>query len=217
MSLETLRISQDIPPKTVEASYNFPLDGGGRHLITDLIHTIDAKVMVEIGCFLGGSTRMWLESSPALIVVGIDTWEGEWHKLIEEYLTNSLFKRCFRFIEDTDAFITSVKTHGNLPSTLSNLKDFGDRFIPIVGRSPESLKLLRDHKIDPDIVYIDADKKAEDLYAVHELFPNAAICGDDWSWHEEEGFPMRRIVQRFAEEKGYQIEASWATWVIIKN
>jgi hypothetical protein len=68
--------------------------------------------------------------------------------------------------------------------------------------------------VEPDIVYIDAGKLKADLDAAYRLFPNAFLCGDDWAWGEEQGYPMQKAVKEFVAEHGYRVEAERQTWVI---
>ena len=50
------------------------MDYGGRDLIKHLIATRKPRVILEIGAFVGGSVRQWLEVSPDVTVVAIDPW-----------------------------------------------------------------------------------------------------------------------------------------------
>lgn len=76
-------------------SFHFPVDGGGRDLVRNLIREKSLRLMVEIGCFLCGSTRQWLEASPELKVIGIDPWEGQWHLTLERYNGSPSFEPSF--------------------------------------------------------------------------------------------------------------------------
>ena len=57
-------------------SWYFALDGGGRDLIVDVIQAQRPEIMLEIGCYLCGSTRQWLDADPDLKVIGVDPWDG---------------------------------------------------------------------------------------------------------------------------------------------
>ena len=94
------------------------------------------------------------------------------------------------------------------------VKEFKDRFVPFKGYSPLALQELHEMGVKLDIIYIDAMKIEDDLVAANKLFPNAVLCGDDWTWGEDEGFPMRKAVTNFANNNGYRIKAKRATSIL---
>ena len=65
---------------------------------------------------------------------------------------------------------------------LVNLWDHRQRVIPLRGRSPEKLYELAQLGVAPDLVYLDSDKSGVELEVCHELFPDAILCGDDWTY-----------------------------------
>src|SRR5271165_1201220 len=57
------------------------LDGnghGGREIVLDIIREKNISLMVEVGCFLCGSTLQWLRAADKLTVIGVDPWDGSW-------------------------------------------------------------------------------------------------------------------------------------------
>ena len=216
MSLEDLRHAQPWPDIEDVPSYRFSLDGGGRRHVVDLIKRTNPKVMVEVGCFLGGSVLTWLEASPDLTVIGIDPWAGNWDAHMERWLANPRVASLFKSIENIDTFRADLRQYGPYRSALANLRDYRDRFIPIQGLSPAALHVIADHGVAPDIVYIDAGKISADLDAAYRLFPKAHLCGDDWGWGAEEGYPMRKVVEGFAAQHGHSIVAELQTWVLVE-
>jgi hypothetical protein len=54
----------------------WPLDGGGRELITRCIPQDAPFLILEIGSFLGSSAQKWLNSSPRVFVIAVDPWGG---------------------------------------------------------------------------------------------------------------------------------------------
>jgi hypothetical protein len=77
--LETLRMMNpwpDIRGLAGQPSYVWSLDGGGRHLIVDLIRERQPKVFLEVGVFVGGSSLQWLQNSPVdMTLLAADTWD----------------------------------------------------------------------------------------------------------------------------------------------
>ena len=199
-------------PDELEPFY-FALDAGGRHLVTDAIRERNLTLMVEVGCFLCGSTRQWLESSPSLTVIGVDPWDDNWGRNIRKKLAAN--HGSVRTLRDPIATAESVEKYGNYRAALNNVAEWRDRFIPVRRRSPEALFYLKQRNIRPQMIYLDAYKEEEDLLVAHELFPDAILCGDDWDWLDENGEPaMQHNVQRFAADYGFNITAEAATWVL---
>jgi hypothetical protein len=65
------------------------------------------------------------------------------------------------------------------------------------------------------LIYIDAFKSDEDLSVAAELFPSAILCGDDWTWRDEDGrLRMRGHVQQFAAAHQREIAADGATLLL---
>jgi hypothetical protein len=216
MSLEKLDATQTRPNIDGISPYRYTLDGGGRHAVQKLIDELDAKLLLEVGVYLGGSCYEWLGHSDALHVIGIDTWSDAYNARSDLTRYREINTSCFRHIDDIDAFIESTVEHGFYASALANLSVFGDRFHPYRGHAPEALYEIRDLGVEPDIVYLDSAKDRINLNAAYECFPNAQLCGDDWTWGATLGHPMQEAVNGFAEENGFKVRASGATWVLDK-
>jgi len=125
----------------------------------------NAKLIIEVGSWLGLSARFWLENSDAHVIC-IDTWEGSpEHHTIEE-AKNKLPTLYETFIV--------------------NQWEWRDRVTPIKMWSTEALKLLSNYELKPDFVYIDANHEFNDVYldivSARSAFPDALIGGDDWNF-----------------------------------
>lgn len=125
-----------------------------------------ASVVLEIGSWLGSSTRAWLDRAPNSTVVAVDTWEGS----KDHFKTADCYER--------------------LPTLyaqfLYNCWEYRDRLIPVRRMSKEALPELAEVGLDPDFIWVDGSHEPEDIlfdftYS-REHFPNASICGDDWDW-----------------------------------
>lgn len=62
-----------------------------------------------------------------------------------------------------------------------------------------------------DLVYVDASHDEASVYAdLNAYFPlvkgHGVICGDDWGWGSQLGFPVSTAVHRFAIENNLRIE-----------
>src|SRR4029450_1612329 len=62
----------------------------------------------------------------------------------------------------------------------TNLWEYRDRLIPVRASSPDGLYMLARFGIQPDVIYLDADKSGRELEICHRLFPKAILTGDDW-------------------------------------
>ncbi len=215
--LAALKKEFPVPATHGVSPYRFSLDGGGRDLIQDALVSSDVRIFVELGCFLCGSVEQWLAHKSDLTVIGIDPWVGRWHEILERYLPNPTFNNCFKFIPDRLAFVESVRTHGPFLSAMANMQPYADRFVPIKGKSPELLYLLKEKGLQPDFVYFDNDKGLVDLDVALELFPHAQLGGDDWTWGKDQGYPTQLAVKAFCERTGFSYEARKATWIIRKS
>jgi hypothetical protein len=181
------------------------LDGGGRKLIINRIRQNEPFLIIEIGVFLGGSVKQWLETSDNVYVIAIDPWEGEWWaNYARKNGRNALAEQ---FSRESGPYLTF----------LSSLWEFKDRLFPVRGASPGKLYELAELSIKPDMVYFDSNKTGEDIEVAHQLFPDAILAGDDWTWGREEGYPIRAPVKAFANKDNYRVVSDRATWVLVQG
>lgn len=190
---------------------------GGREIILRQIHDRDIRVMVEVGCFLGGSARHWLTAKADLTLIGVDPWGGNWGDYIEGMLTSPNMSRHVEHMTDAEVMriVDLLRSHGNYAVALNNLRPWRDRFYPVRRFSPEALHYLSRRKIPVEMIYIDAFKHRVDLDSAYALFPQAVLSGDDWLWPDEAGrFVMQEVVKAFAAEHGFEIEHKRQSWVL---
>ncbi|MBP0447010.1 methyltransferase domain-containing protein [Roseomonas sp. SSH11] len=201
--------------------FHLALDGngrGGRELVTDIIKQREVSLMVEIGCFLGGSTLQWLRSSEKLTVIGVDPWDDNWAAYIERIAQDPVQSRSLWHLGDEKiaSIVADIRRHGSFCVAMNNLRLYKQRFYPVRRRSPEALHYLHARGIVPELIYIDAGKHREDLDAAFDLFPDSILCGDDWLWPDATGvLRMQEHVKAFAAEKGFTIQANRQTWLLL--
>ena len=97
---------------------------------------------------------------------------------------------------------------------LRNVQPFAARVVPVRATSPSVLDELAALGLQPDLVFIDAAKLTGDLVTASELWPEAILTGDDWSFSRDTTRPMREIVTRFAERRQLAVMRKSETWVI---
>lgn len=196
-----------------QRSYVWSLDGGGRHLIVDLIREYRPKVFLEVGVFLGGSALRWLQNSPDnMTLIAADVWD--------QYTENWVFQMAREpasWIVDMEpvmALQAPLKEYGIYKVALHNLRDFRDRVIPLRMRVAMLYGYVRTF-IEPEIIYIDANKERQDYVLAHETFPRSILCGDDWEWQDAKGeYAVRPFVHEVAEARNCDVVAERATWVL---
>src|SRR5690606_38462112 len=102
--------------------------------------------------------------------------------------------------------------------------DHRDRLALVRELSPTGPKLVHDVGVPVDVVYIDGDHRYDavirDLNVADALFPDALLCGDDWSMRSDrekyEGMvlPVRKAVHSWAAFNYVHVETSKNTWMI---
>lgn len=195
-------------------AWDYTLGGGGRELVDGVIERSSAKLMLEIGCFLCASSRRWLSNHPSLKLIGVDPWDDDLIRQVGRYIGRPNLTRKYPERATQMRMLADVTNNGPFRTALANMTDFKGRFIPFRGRSPDALYALKEAGIEPDVIYIDCDKKPDELEVSHALWPRAHITGDDWHWSRTKGYPMRQVVNGFAEKHGFTVEANWATWIL---
>ncbi|WP_262690685.1 hypothetical protein [Kordiimonas aestuarii] len=202
-------------PETIGLkAWDYTLGGGGRQLIDVIIRERKPAFMLEIGCFLCASTKRWLSLDSRIKVIGVDPWDDGLIEQCRRYVGRPALTRAYPDREVQEQFAADIETQGPFPTALANLHGFEGRFVPVRGLSPDALYMLKETGFIPDLIYIDANKQAVDLEVCYELWPDAQITGDDWHWGRTKGFPMRQIIEDFAEKHGFRIESDHATWVL---
>jgi hypothetical protein len=218
IGLEALRCANpwpDISGLEGQPSYMWSLDGGGRHLVTDLIKEVRPKTFLEIGTFLGGSALQWLESAPDFTLIVVDAWSKKVADM--EKFTQRQIDHPPAWVQDIDLLrrlVQPLAEHGIFKVAMHNLRRYRARVIPIVMTTKKAYAYVSEF-IEPDIIYIDANKEKQDYHLAHETFPATRICGDDWYWEDARGeFTVRRYVNEVASLRNCHVVAEGATWVL---
>lgn len=141
---------------------------------------VKTECVIEIGSWLGKSTRFILEHAPRATVYAIDTWEGS-----PEHHDKPQWREKLATLYD---------------SFLSNCWQYRARLVPLRVKSQFGLDVLASHGVAPDVVFIDGahdfDSVLGDVALAYSLFPNARICGDDFE-HGGVGRAVRRVCSTY--------------------
>ena len=168
-----------------------PFDGQGWFhnavALGALIDEIQPKVVIEVGSWLGQSTR-WIANQCLVYhsnlrdvrVLAVDTWRGSPQESVhmQDPRLPTLFQR---FLSNT--------IHAGLQ----------DVIVPIRMESTEASQAL---KVEADLIYIDAAHDEDSVYDdimnwFCKLKPGGVMCGDDITWPSVE-----RAVRRAAADTG---------------
>lgn len=150
---------------------DLPFDGQGwcmQHSLDlfDKYLNPQTAVVVELGAWLGLSTRHILSRAKNAQVFTIDTWKGSAeHREMPE-------------IKDRLPIL--------FDQFCRNCWEFRDRLHIIEGTTRDALFfLLTELEVRPNFFYVDASHATKDVYddiAQCRLFGDAVIVGDDWTW-----------------------------------
>lgn len=183
------------------------LDFGGRDLIIGALADRPLRLVLEIGVFLGGSVRQWLQAADDVLVVAVDPWSDLSHRppygsFAERH---PLGRR-----HAAQLFVPN----GLYDSFVSSMWDVRERIVPVRGKAKDVLPTLHALGLRPDLIYIDGDKTGDELPLCERLFPSALIGGDDWMWQDGSTFPIRRPAIELARRQGRMLKHIDNTWLI---
>ena len=155
----------------------------------------DVAVIVELGSWLGKSTKFFLKNYPQAIVIAVDHWKGS-----KEH---------------------QIRFKGILPTLydkfLANCWIFKDRLIPLRASTLAGLEEIQRYAVAPNFIYVDAGHSfrevVDDITKSITLFPNAIIGGDDWLWGKEH--PVQKAVKHCAREFKKGIKQSNNNWLYV--
>ncbi len=152
-----------------------------------LLKSRKAKVVIELGAWLGLSTRHIATTLPEDgIVYAVDHWLGN-----PQSQNNPIIPILY------EQFLSNV-IHANLTH----------KIVPIRMTTLDAVKFFESKGIIPDVVYVDAAHDEESVYSdLTAYFPlvkgHGILCGDDWGYGHE--LPVQKAVKRFAEENNLKI------------
>lgn len=161
-----------------------------------LIRKNNIDTVIEVGCWLGASTRHIASCLPSWgKVYAVDSWSGS------------------RIRQEMDLPKDSSIVYQQF---LSNVIHAGltGKIIPIIMDGSRAAKTLA---VTPGLVYIDSSRDSESIYNdLRAWYPfvqgRGILCGDDWKW---EGTQL--AVQRFAKENQLKIFASQDFWHLVEQ
>lgn len=198
-------------PLLASDAFDLSLDGGGRELMKAVLTPGQSMTMVEIGAFLGGSALRWLRENPSLTLVCVDPWPDSLDKYVAGLVDVSWAAEYGR--ENLKNYAKLISRHGTLKVVQNNLWEYRDRVILIQRRLQDAVGDLTG--LDPDVIYLDAQKERAEFQTLDHLFPDAVFTGDDWSWKDKDGDrPVPRYAHEVAIRRKGHVYGHLATFVI---
>ncbi len=157
--------------------------GNAKH-IEALVREHSVQTIIEVGCWMGTSTRHMATLLPeGGKVYAVDHWLGS-----EDIFPLQCYKKRKGILYQQ--FLSNV-IHAELT----------DKIVPV---RMESLEAARALDVQPDLIYVDAAHDMESVYKdLKAWYPkvkgHGVLCGDDWRWGK--GLPVKKAVLKFAKEK----------------
>jgi len=195
--------------------FAWSLDGGGRHLIHSIIESRPNGTLLEIGSFMGGSALQFLRVSQYLRLVLCDPWTYHLTLYVNDLLHKKWAQEAYGLIS-LHHYAQLMNQYEPFLLAQNNLYEFRDRCVLIKQPVPRAYWTCVVAGLNPDIVYIDAMKQRHEFWDAHHAFPDAILCGDDWSWRRQRSDrkPVRDYVQEIAAERKATVYADRMTFVI---
>jgi Methyltransferase domain len=171
------------------------LEEGGRQLLAEALPA-DARLVVELGAWLGLTTRFLAEQAPGAVVVAIDHWQGS-----SEHQSRPEWRSMLPALYET---------------FLALCWPYRERIIPLRMTTLMGLQTLADYGLRPDLIYVDAEHTYEAVFSeltlAKRLFPRASLLGDDYP-HP----PVRGAVDEFAALHGLAVATRGNAWRLLNQ
>ncbi|NGX31278.1 MAG: hypothetical protein K940chlam8_00644 [Chlamydiae bacterium] len=178
--------AQQDMPEPYRSINVLPFDGHGwfasanQRNLQRFIATKDPKVIVELGSWLGTSTRFMAKLiADDAVVYAVDHWLGN-------IQIDHQPQHAKKYPELFQLFLSNV-IHENLTH----------KIVPVRMKTSEAAKALN---VKADLIYIDAAHEEESVFTdIMDWFPklkeDGIMCGDDWTWDS-----VRKAVFRANEQ-----------------
>ena len=169
---------------------------GAQEVLSSEVNT-KTRLIVELGTWLGMSTRYIADRAPNATVITIDHFKGspehqrrpEWRAMLP-----------------------------TLREVFQSLSwSYRDRIVSLGMTTAEALEAIASYDLEPDLVFFDAahDREAvlADLRQCRQLFPRTTMVGDDY---DDTG--VREAVCEFASEIGLDVSVvgrGWKAWKFV--
>jgi hypothetical protein len=171
--------------------------GAGSDVMLSRSLSPKTKLVVELGAWLGLSTRFIADAAPRATVISVDHWQGS-----PEHQTQERFSALLPRLYETFQ---------------SRCWKYRDRVVPLRMSSLDGLRKVAESGLEPDFIYVDAEHTYEavsaELKLARELFPHTLLGGDDYDWQG-----VRQAVDEFAERHALVVDRMGARgWRLLEG
>jgi hypothetical protein len=167
---------------------------GTQWLLADSVSR-STRLIVEVGSWIGRSSRYLANLAPRANVIAVDHWQGTPEHQADPELAPAIPRLYETF--------------------LSECWDYRSQIIPVRTDSIEGLRRIADAGLQPDLVYLDGDHSFDgvvaDVRLVLDLFSRAVIVGNEWNRET-----VRAAVQTAVRERGLSCAWHGNGWKITK-
>jgi hypothetical protein len=182
-------------PTAIAEKVNHFTQSGTLQLLEEAIDELQPKLIVEVGAWLGGTTR-WLLTRTPHNVISIDTWLGS----SEHQLGTAWAMRQPHHAPLLDQLFETFLAH---------CWDVRERLIPLRTTSLDGLWQIAHAGLSPELVLLDGAHDeisvGDELELAHELFPTARLIIDDYNRGSSWLRGLVRAVDQFALSHGLTI------------
>ena len=159
----------------------------------------EPKVILELGAWYGKSTQFMLDGCQTARVYSVDIWDDElW------------------WIQEDRQLKAMVTEHPVYETFLANFWMYRDRLYPMKMHSLDAIPLLSSYGVPVDCVYLDSghfyEETKQEVAAVKKHFPNAFVCGDDYSRDD-----CRKALNEISCELGMSLLIIRNAWILIDD
>lgn len=160
-------------------------------------------IVLEIGAWTGKTSLHIVSTCSRKRLVAVDIWT-------ESAPALGNFWPQWR----ADGMMNAADTPKSL--FLANLWDHQDRVVPIQADSVAGMLAVLACGVAPDLVYVDADHGENAVYrdvtTAIEAFPDALICGHDFTNNDGSEGPVSRAVRHCAAERNLRVDHIEKVW-----
>lgn len=176
-------------------------------VVMSTLMSTETSCVLELGSWLGKSTRFIAQRAPNAYIFAVDLWDNE-HIRADPHYTDHGGESAFmahkvaraRQIQENLRIIDTAPIYDVFLKNLwAERPALGDAHTSALGRAPgsggvvpmkmcckDAIELLARAGIVPDTIYVDAshhyDDVLQDITMCLQRFPSARICGDDWDY-----------------------------------
>jgi predicted O-methyltransferase YrrM len=171
--------------------------GEGTELMLAQALSPKTRVVVELGAWLGMSTRYIADHAPQATVISVDHWRGS-----PEHQTQEHFQKLLPRLYETFQ---------------ARCWDYRERVVPLKMTTLDGLRAVAEAGVEPDLVFVDAEHSYEavtaELTLIRQLFPGTTVGGDDYDWQE-----VREAVDRYARRHALVVDRFGARgWRLVEG